>query len=192
MRAEPDFRFGGRLSLDLTWTLRYRTVQPTELLVEPVDLRRWLAAVGLPAPAHPTAGDLEAARALREAIHAAASAVVDGGAIATNDRRLINGAAARPTPVPMLDADGYARDRVPTGGKVQAALSVVARDAVDLLALAGDGRMRRCAGPRCSLLFRDDSRPGTRRWCSTERCGNRVHTRTYRSRRRDDGNPAST
>jgi len=25
----PDFAFGGRLSLDLTWTLRYRAVWPT-------------------------------------------------------------------------------------------------------------------------------------------------------------------
>ena len=37
----PDtgFRFGGRLSLDLTWTLRYRAVAPTDLLSSPADSR---------------------------------------------------------------------------------------------------------------------------------------------------------
>lgn len=183
MSAGPDFRFGGRLSLDLTWTLRFRAVRPTELLVEPDDLRRWLEAVGLPTAAVPTPHDLRIVRALREAIHDAVAAVVDGGTVTAADRLLINRCAAHATPVPRLDEDGSAGTWVPDGRAVRAASSMVARDAIDLLAGVGDGRLRRCAGPQCSLLFHDDSRPGTRRWCSTERCGNRVNTRAYRARR---------
>ncbi|HEV8279312.1 MAG TPA: CGNR zinc finger domain-containing protein [Streptosporangiaceae bacterium] len=33
-------------------------------------------------------------------------------------------------------------------------------------------RIRQCAGPACSLVFGNTSRPGRRRWRSMERCGN--------------------
>ena len=32
-------------------------------------------------------------------------------------------------------------------------------------------RVRRCAGPRCSLFFTDDSPTGSRRWCDRQVCG---------------------
>ena len=34
-------------------------------------------------------------------------------------------------------------------------------------------RIRRCQGVNCAIPFVDTSRPGTRRWCSMDRCGNR-------------------
>jgi predicted RNA-binding Zn ribbon-like protein len=184
-RTRVEFQFGGRLSLDLTWTVRYRAVRPTELLTTTADLRRWFEAVGLPAPTRPTAVDLDDARTLREAIHRAAVAVVDGTRIHAADRDLLNRAASSPPPFPVLAADGTSRLVVPPGDESAAALSVVARDAIELLAGAGDGRLRRCSGPQCSLLFHDDSRPGARRWCTTARCGNRVNTKAYRDRHRD-------
>lgn len=34
-------------------------------------------------------------------------------------------------------------------------------------------KLRRCANPKCVLLFVDTSRSGKRRWCSMDVCGNR-------------------
>lgn len=184
MTAAPVFAFGGRPSLDLTWTVRYRTVLPTELLATPADLRRWLRTAGLPVPASPTEDDLTRTRALREAIFGAAEAVVDGRPVEARHRRLLNRCAAAPPPSPVLAADGTSRAVVAAGDEMEAALSALARDAIELLA-AHDGRLRRCAGPHCSLLFHDDSRPGRRRWCAASRCGNRVNTRAYRRRQRN-------
>ncbi|MFV0260640.1 MAG: CGNR zinc finger domain-containing protein [Acidimicrobiales bacterium] len=179
-----EFSFGGRLSLDLTWTVRYRAVWPTELLVNPDDLRRWLEAVGLPAPEAPTEADLRRTRELREAIYHGAAALVGGDLVGAETAAVINRWAAEPTPYPILGPDGTAQVDAPAGTETSASLSVIARDAIDLLAGAGDGRLRRCEGPHCSLLFHDDSRPGTRRWCTTARCGNKVNTKAYRDRRR--------
>ncbi|MTA11292.1 MAG: hypothetical protein F2534_01695 [Actinobacteria bacterium] len=95
-----ECQFGGRSSLDLTWTLRYRAVWPTELLGSPDDLRVWLDAGGLPAPATPTERELADTRALREAIHRAASAVIDKRVIAPADRDAINHWAAHTPPSP--------------------------------------------------------------------------------------------
>jgi predicted RNA-binding Zn ribbon-like protein len=179
----PDFAFGGRLSLDLTWTLRYRAVWPTELLAEPDHLCRWFAVVGLPTPATASGRDLVKARTLREAIHRAAALVVDGRPIEPTDLAVINRSAAQPTPHPVLASDGTSHLVAPPGREVAAGLAVVARDAIELLG-AHDGRLRRCEGPLCSLVFHDASRPGTRRWCQATGCGNKVNTKAYRQRQR--------
>ncbi|MFG3617196.1 CGNR zinc finger domain-containing protein [Nocardia sp. NPDC047654] len=42
------------------------------------------------------------------------------------------------------------------------------------------GRIRVCAADDCGLLFVDASRPGRRRWCSMDRCGNLSEVRRYR------------
>jgi hypothetical protein len=82
----------------------------------------------------------------------------------------------------LLTSWMLARTVLRPGAEAESALATVAVDAVELLG-AGDGRLRLCEGPGCSLLFHDGSRPGRRRWCSTERCGNRFNTATYRRRR---------
>jgi predicted RNA-binding Zn ribbon-like protein len=43
-----------------------------------------------------------------------------------------------------------------------------------------------CAGERCHLIYADTSRPGRRRWCSMEHCGNRHKVRALRARRAGD------
>jgi predicted RNA-binding Zn ribbon-like protein len=78
--------------------------------------------------------------------------------------------------VPLLDG-GAARV---AGGDATAALSTLARDAIDLFGGPLAGRVRECAADNCGLLFVDTSRPGRRRWCSMERCGNRAKVRAYR------------
>jgi predicted RNA-binding Zn ribbon-like protein len=46
--------------------------------------------------------------------------------------------------------------------------------AADLLLGGRIGRVRRCANDQCLFLFLDDSKGGTRRWCSMSACGNRA------------------
>jgi predicted RNA-binding Zn ribbon-like protein len=63
------------------------------------------------------------------------------------------------------------------------ALSAVARDAVALFTSADARRLRECASPECGLLFLDVSRPGRRRWCSSDACGGKARAAAYRQRR---------
>jgi len=184
---ELDFQFGGRLSLDLTWTLRYRSVAPTELLAAPSDLGRWITEAVAPVREPLTAPDLASAVELREAIYAGATSRLAGEEVVRGVRRIINDWAARPAPFSLLGGRTGTSRHLRPGAEVESALAAVALDAVKLLA-RDDGRLRLCEGPGCSLVFYDSSRPGNRRWCSTERCGNRVNTTTYR-RRRAGGHP---
>ncbi len=53
------------------------------------------------------------------------------------------------------------------------------------LAMSGElGRLKMCASEECGWIFFDRSKPGNRRWCSHDRCGNREKTRAYRRRNR--------
>ncbi|WP_307851213.1 CGNR zinc finger domain-containing protein [Nocardiopsis sp. MG754419] len=62
-------------------------------------------------------------------------------------------------------------------------MSEFARDAIDLLTGDHVHRVRECSAHDCRLLFVDTSRPGRRRRCSMDRCGNRAEVRALRERR---------
>jgi len=181
MSIPNDSLRSSRLSIDLTWTLRYRNVSPTELLNTPSDLRRWASSHGLKISDQLRNEDLPRFRELREAIFGALSQTIDGQRISRAQRQVINESATNPPYRPVLSSSGSVTlEHDGTGA--DEALSAIARDAIELLAL-DDGRLRRCEGPACALIFHDESRPGTRRWCDTSRCGNRVNTHSYRQRR---------
>jgi predicted RNA-binding Zn ribbon-like protein len=55
----------------------------------------------------------------------------------------------------------------------------------ELIRLSDGGRLERvktCDSEECRWVFYDQSKPSNRRWCSSDRCGNRAKTRTYRKR----------
>ena len=60
----------------------------------------------------------------------------------------------------------------------------VARSAAHLLLRREPQRLKQCEGPGCSLMFYDESKPGTRRWCSMELCGRDAKVRALGARRR--------
>ncbi|MFD4791338.1 CGNR zinc finger domain-containing protein [Streptomyces sp. NPDC058459] len=64
-----------------------------------------------------------------------------------------------------------------------ALLSVLARDAVDLLTdPLARAAVRECEADGCPLLYLDTSRGRRRRWCSSEGCGNRERVARHRRR----------
>jgi predicted RNA-binding Zn ribbon-like protein len=181
--ADGDaFRFrAGRLSLDLCSTLLWRYRAPSEQLRVPDDLARWLREAGVqPVPGAVSEQDLNQARELREAIYGLVHDRLAGRALARPHVATINALAAHPDPVPRLTAAGeigYGADE-----PAAAALSRIARDAIELLAGSTAARVRECAAPDCAFLFVDTSRAGRRRWCAMARCGNREHVRKHRRR----------
>ncbi|HYU02603.1 MAG TPA: ABATE domain-containing protein [Jatrophihabitantaceae bacterium] len=183
--ADGDaFRFrAGRPSLDLCSTLLWRNLDAVELLRSPHDVGRWRLAAGLGRAADaPTDDDLLQTRVLREAVYRVMTAHVDDRPLPRREVAVVNAAASLPCLVPRLGLNGELGWR--TGEPFTAALSTIARDAIDLISGAWSERIRQCAAADCAFLFVDMSRPGTRRWCAMSRCGNREHVRRHRSRAR--------
>jgi predicted RNA-binding Zn ribbon-like protein len=152
-----------------------------ERLREPSDLGRWLTEARLlREEPRVTPRQLRAARELRDAIYRTAK-LAGSRRPGRADVEEINRWAATAPLAPRLGVD--ARTVSWTAARpVDAALSTIARDAIDLFSGPLATRIRECASPECALLFVDTSRPGGRRWCSMEACGNRAKTATYRAR----------
>jgi predicted RNA-binding Zn ribbon-like protein len=179
---ELAFRFvSGARALDLLSTLGNRHGQPVERLGAPSDLDRWLDAAGLSVFQRATQPDLEDARRLREAVNRLTRAALAKETPAGDDLGELNEWARRPSLTPQAEP-GLQRRWVGED-PVQAALALIAREAVELLTSPERSLIRECAAaPDCSLLYLDRSRAHRRRWCQMETCGSRAKMANYRRR----------
>ncbi|MCS0498612.1 CGNR zinc finger domain-containing protein [Protaetiibacter mangrovi] len=172
----------GAESLDFAYTGDMgRGVPAWERLHSPHDLGAWLAEHVTTAPAdEPGERDLADALILRAALTRLYIAAADGQPLAPDDIDTLNLFAATPDVPPALDGGR----RQAGAGRIRAAqaLSMLAREAVVNLAGRSDGRIRRCDADDCRMVYRDESRTDSRRWCSMQRCGNRAKVRAHRAR----------
>ncbi|MGK8501565.1 CGNR zinc finger domain-containing protein [Nocardia asiatica] len=178
----PDLRRRfrtGRAALDLVHTGGEGELAVWEIVHTVADLRRFLGVLLDLDAVTADESDLPTMRTLRAAIARAAYGRASGDQLSPEDIAAINAVAARPPLIPELRSDGTAGYSRPTAA---AALSTLARDAIDLFTGPLSGRIRVCAAQDCGLLFVDASRPGRRRWCSMDRCGNLSKVRRYRDR----------
>lgn len=186
IRMTSAFEFiGGDPSLDLVNTLKHRA-QPggaDELLRSGDDARRWFVHAGVVSDQEAARLDADAAlhsaRRLRGALDLVLRPVARGQADEAGQARGLATLNA------VLD---QGRERVQVareGGKFARGTqheilgpldpSVrVARSAAELLHRLEAHRLKECENPACDLLFYDESRNNSRRWCSMQGCGN-VH-----------------
>jgi len=181
---QKDFSFIGRLALDFAQTGDMGYGARFERFTSPAEFQRWLFLSPLQlSRIRVSDHDLRRARTLRRAIWRVAEAILAHTSPAPTDVRTINRLACQPNLVRELDRD--ARSMWWHKPDVTAVLATVAQDAVVLF---GDEsqreRLRRCDNRGCIVIFYDDSRPGLRRWCASNRCGDRVRARLYRLRRK--------
>ena len=176
-----SFEFtSGRPVLDFLATLAARGTVDEEKLATPPDLADWITEWGILDTA-PVVGpdDLTRARTLREALFRVVEALIDQRTASRADRLLVNAAAAGAPPAMRLEPGGLRRE-----GDLDAVLTVLARDGLDLHAGNDRTALHRCADPDCSRIFVDRSRGGRRRWCGMKGCGDRAKAAAYRSRQR--------
>lgn len=181
------YRFDpGALCLELLTTGGPGAFRRYEVLHAPADLAAWADRSRLtPTPALEISGaEVADARRLRDALFRAAIARTRGEPPAPGDLDTINEAAAHPPLAPAIGPDGERRWAGTASGT--RLLATVARDAVELLTGSFAHRVRMCAADDCYLIYVDTSRPGRRRWCSMEHCGNRHKVRTLRARRSEE------
>ncbi len=181
--SDWNFRFrSGRLCLDYLATVGDRDHLAFDRWRGTDDFGRWCVAAGLlPHPPGITEAELDGARRLREALYRLVLAGLAKEPSDPADLTLINRAARNPPLVPQLQKLG-APSIWQSDAPYDAVLATVARDAVDLLSGEMMNRVRKCADDHCSVFFVDLSRPGKRRWCAMNGCGNKVKKAAYRRR----------
>jgi predicted RNA-binding Zn ribbon-like protein len=190
MRLSEKFRVPGEIALlyDFVNSIDQRRYMeqgvahdPCDELATPAQLQKWLQARGLlERRVRVSQEEHREALAFRDALRIflaaapAERASAAGPLEASAARFLLRVTASRDT---VLDLRPIVERA--TGGLG----SVLA----ELVRLSDSGRLERlktCDSGECRWVFYDRSKPGNRRWCSSDRCGNREKTRTYRKRHR--------
>ena len=190
MTAEfPDFRLGNVLATSFTGTLSERRGTAVERIPTPHRLVDWLVVNGLAVDSC-TAAQLDLARELRESIHAAATAAAIQDALPGSAVHVINDCSAAGRAAAILTPDAKRRWLLGSASSVEDALSVIAADAISIIAGERDGKLALCASPTCQAAFFDTSQSRTRKWCDMNTCGNRQKKARFTANQRK--NPRST
>lgn len=205
--GEYEFEYvGGRLCLDFVNTVGgMRPARPVEHLHGYEDLVKWARGAGIASDAQArrlraaAARDPDAAaRALRRAVdlREAVFGVVDAASRGREppdpDLDLLNRELGRALGRQRLVRRGGALALAwPDDDALEGPLWPVAKSAADLLASPDLARVHMCGESEvgsCGWLFLDETRSGTRRWCTMKDCGNRAKQRRHYERvRRERG-----
>jgi predicted RNA-binding Zn ribbon-like protein len=122
---------------------------------------------------------------IRETIYRLLHSVAAGSAATSEDVRRLNRALGEAAPRTNLErADGGFGWRAEVTPTAPGMLASALWSAADILAGPDRARVRECANNRCLWLFLDDSKNGSRRWCSMQSCGNRAKARRHYLRER--------
>jgi predicted RNA-binding Zn ribbon-like protein len=167
-------------SLDVRRYMEQGTAHdPSDELATPARLRDWLQARRLlEGGVNVSEAEHREALRLRDALRNLIAAPPQARSAAAED--LVSLAHNFPLEIAVA-ADGVLGLR-PVATRATSGLGQVL---VELVRLSDDGRLERvktCDSDECRWVFYDRSKPSNRRWCSSERCGNREKTRTYRRR----------
>jgi predicted RNA-binding Zn ribbon-like protein len=191
---------GGRLCLDYTNTVaKHDGTSPYDRIATIGQALAWLTRAGAlsagrartlarRAAAHPreARGALQQAHSLRESIYRIFSALANGAQPPRDDVTRVGAivrkasAGARLTP-----KKGRFTWSLPEGSRLgDAVVWPIARSAVELL-VSGDGdRIAECGGRECAWLFLDATKNHSRKFCSSQGCGNRTRVRRHYARTR--------
>ncbi|MEU8872121.1 ABATE domain-containing protein [Streptomyces javensis] len=187
----PDFRLGKVLATSFTGTLSERHGDAVERIPTPNRLIDWLAVSGLAVESCTTA-QLERAWELREAIHAAATAAARRDPLPGSAVQIINECSSQGRAAAVLTPERNRQWRLGLGSasSVEDALSVIAADAISVIAGERDGKLALCASPTCQAAFFDTSQSRTRKWCDMNTCGNRQKKARFNANNRKNASSA--
>jgi predicted RNA-binding Zn ribbon-like protein len=160
-----------------------------DLLADAEGLSDWLAARGLLEPGagradEISAGDLDAAREVREALRSLMHAN-NGAPEEPRARAVLDAAAARAELRPTFPSEGP--ELVPGRGGVDGALGRVVAATFAAMLDGSWSRLKACPRDVCGWAFYDRSSNASATWCSMAVCGGRMKAGAYYRRRRAGG-----
>jgi predicted RNA-binding Zn ribbon-like protein len=154
---------------------------PGDQITNPQQLAAWMSARGLSRPGKITPAMLETALALRSSLRAYLECETAERRNNKDMLRSLNRITAR-FPLVVEAHGGENLGLRPAHDDALAGLSTIVAELHNGAASGTLDRLKTCASEECRRVFFDRSKPGSRRWCVSTLCGNRIKTRTYRER----------
>ncbi len=154
----------------------------SERLTDPAALKALLESTRSSYGGPITPADVEEARALRERLRKVFTAEDDRATEILNE--LLRESGARPF-LTNHGGEPWHLHFVPLGASLKNWLTAyTAMGLATVIAEDGFSRLKSCASDTCNDVFVDQSKNRSRRFCSTEVCGNRASVAAYRERQR--------
>lgn len=193
--TRPLLVVGGDPALDLANTVDEPGLESEfDHLGDPSTALAWAEQVGLlgatqaaaltrRAVVEPAAAraDLRRLCRLRRAVQDVFGAVADGADVPEPAWEQLRRAAGEATTSARLERGGERCSPVWGLDRLGSLTHPIAYAALDLLTHGPLGRLKRCAA--CPWLYLDQSKNGSRRWCSMEDCGKAVKMQRYVAKR---------
>jgi predicted RNA-binding Zn ribbon-like protein len=155
----------------------------SDLLLDPVAARGWLAAAGLwNADRAPQPAELDLARRVRESIRAMLVANGGGPQPAPGDLEAIQAAAQAARPALLVGPGGQVSLQAGPAGPVETGLVTLLLAIRDAQLDRTWQRLKACGNPDCRWAFYDRSHSRAGAWCDMATCGNRIKNRRLRQR----------
>jgi predicted RNA-binding Zn ribbon-like protein len=156
---------------------------PSDALASRAEAQAWMRAHDLLAPRHSLSEhEHRRALALRQALRTFLKASPAERSQTSDIGKSLETAAAA---FPLLLTT--AQNGLALSPKGPNQLGRVLTELNRLSEIAQLNRLKMCESPECHWVFFDRTKPANRRWCSSNRCGNRQKVRTFRERHRSRG-----
>ena len=183
-------RVGGHPLLDLVNTEVNYLAMPNDLLKDAEDFWVWLDEIGIDGQRDrldPNEPFLPKVREFRQQMRLMLEKLVRQGELPERTIPYLNDSLrSRRGHIKLLlvEDDAYVRHFVYDLNGTEQIIGMLADLASHFLALADVRYLKRCENKMCSHFFLDTSRNHSRRWCSMQRCGNRMKARAHYARQR--------
>jgi predicted RNA-binding Zn ribbon-like protein len=171
----------GSLSLNLVATVARRFGEPVERLSSIESLLDWLSGVGVKVSPAPTNDDVARIRRLREHLDELFRSTLAGRRPAAAVLEQVNAAVASCVPRLSTTRAGLALARPASAETLDPVIALAAADAIRIVVGSDRLNLRVCEADDCRMLYLSHGRRA-RRWCSSERCGNRSRVAAHRAR----------
>ncbi|KRE45917.1 CGNR zinc finger domain-containing protein [Paenibacillus sp. Soil724D2] len=157
-----------------------------DFLDKPGWLEQWLAFHNLPYPGAPSAEELDELKRLRgHILRIVQKLTVRDSADPTNLEGLNRALSGGPMILRIADSDSeYRLESTPLQKGWPRIGAEVAASFGRLLAESDHSRLRICDNPDCKVVYYDETRNRSKRFCDDKACGNLMKVRRFRARQK--------
>ena len=181
------WNLGGPVWINFTNSLVLANKGMMDVTGSPGALIWWLDTMGIFAPAKLEPKDLLFAAGLRESFSRVLDNLQAGTPQTLADLALINCVLKDQrswSEIDQLESGAFVEHVRRASDTIQQAVGLLVFSLCETLTKGDLTRLRTCAHPDCVLRFYDDSKNGSRKWCSMSECGNRAKATAFLDRKR--------
>ena len=185
--ADEVWTAGGPIWINLVNTIALESKGMIDVVGSAESFLCWTKLAGLQPPGLVTSRDVEFVATLRELFVRVMVAMETDTPVADQDTATLNSILRKQhewIEIYWTQSGSFERTLHRATETIEQAMGPAVNSLSEMLINGDRTRLRTCAHPDCQLRFYDDSKNGSRRWCTMSLCGNRAKAAAYLRRQK--------